>query len=226
MTAAELLQANLVNHRSMFRHVAGNVERFGRVELTHSANGEGALMFPRSARGLQPALDRIAELGLTNLGVWSARPNQALGDYLLARGYQWGWQPHWMSLELDRLRDDEPQFPVAESDNAATSHLPYGHAGADPPGVLHLAVLRRGTAIGHVSVHAFRGVAGIYSMGVATRARRRGVGRALVVGACLRARELGCGLVTLNATAMGEPLYRSVGFESQGAGQTWWLIRG
>ncbi len=225
MTPDELLRANLVNHRAMFRRTTDAVERFGRVELAYAANGDGALTFPRSARGLGPAVDRIHALGLTNLGVWSARPNAALGEFLLARGFQLGWQPHWMSLALDRLTAEPPAFALTDTTSAATEHLPYGHPGPDPLHVVHLAIVERGETIGHVSVNPWRGVAGIYSMGVAKPARRRGVGRALVLGACRRARELGCHTVTLNATAMGEPVYRRAGFGSQGFGQTWWLIR-
>ena len=67
-------------------------------------------------------------------------------------------------------------------------------------------------------------IGGIYDMGVLPDARRRGFGRALTLAALARARTLGCTSVTLNATGAGEPLYRSVGFESLGLGMTWWLF--
>ena len=35
--------------------------------------------------------------------------------------------------------------------------------------------------------------------------------------------ELGLDAVTLNAEDAGEPLYRSLGFQSLGHGRTWWL---
>jgi ribosomal protein S18 acetylase RimI-like enzyme len=53
---------------------------------------------------------------------------------------------------------------------------------------------------------------------VLPRAQRRGYGRALTLAALARARDLGCANVTLNATAEGELLYRSVGFRSLGLG--------
>jgi len=49
-------------------------------------------------------------------------------------------------------------------------------------------------------------------------------GEALTIAALARARDLGCAGVTLNATAEGELLYRSVGFHSLGLGMTWWLF--
>ncbi|MET8541570.1 GNAT family N-acetyltransferase [Kitasatospora sp. NPDC004799] len=43
--------------------------------------------------------------------------------------------------------------------------------------------------------------------------RRQGYGRAVTVRLLTWFREQGCGLVTLTASADGEPLYRSLGFE-------------
>ena len=50
------------------------------------------------------------------------------------------------------------------------------------------------------------------------------MGTALTLAAIVAAHELGCSSLTLNATGEGEPLYRSVGFESLGHGMTWWLF--
>lgn len=69
-------------------------------------------------------------------------------------------------------------------------------------------------------------VAGIYSMGVSERARRRGIGLALTRAASRVAREQGCDYAVLNATEDGIPVYRRAGFRSLGWGQTWWLFRG
>ena len=80
--------------------------------------------------------------------------------------------------------------------------------------------------MGHVVVNPWRGVAGIYAMGVADAQRRRGIGRALVIAACRRAIDARLHAAVLNATEQGEPVYRGVGFESLGHGQTWWLARG
>jgi ribosomal protein S18 acetylase RimI-like enzyme len=65
-------------------------------------------------------------------------------------------------------------------------------------------------------------VAGIYDMGVAVHERRRGVGTALTHATLARARAAGCVVATLNATADGEHLYRTLGFRSVGFAQTWW----
>ncbi len=56
-------------------------------------------------------------------------------------------------------------------------------------------------------------VGGIYSVGTAVDARRRGVGTAVTWAAIDAIRGWGCEAVVLQASAMGYPVYRSMGFE-------------
>jgi GNAT superfamily N-acetyltransferase len=104
--------------------------------------------------------------------------------------------------------------------------LPYSPSGPDPEGSFRLGVRLRDKVVGQVVINPWDGVAGIYSMGVAPRVRRRGIGTALTEAACRVAVEHRCRHVVLNATDAGEPLYRQVGFRSLGWGQTWWYSRG
>ena len=122
--------------------------------------------------------------------------------------------------------DERSTLEVIDRPSPYPRGLPYAERGPDPAAVSHLAVCKQGQPVGHVVVNPWRGVAGIYSMGVAESARRRGIGRALVFAACRRARALGCTHAVLNSTDQGEPVYRAVGFESLGRGQTWWLAHG
>jgi GNAT superfamily N-acetyltransferase len=57
-------------------------------------------------------------------------------------------------------------------------------------------------------------VVGIYAVGTAERARRRGIGTAMTWRAIEAGRDWGCEAATLQASAMGEPVYRAMGFES------------
>jgi GNAT superfamily N-acetyltransferase len=224
---ATLLRATAANHRSWFRRRAaaagGRVERVGGVDVV-VAGRAGTIAFPRSRS--RAALDAAMRLGLRAMSCWSLSEDRALGTLLLARGFEWGWQPHWMALDLAVLPDEEPGHPVVRADGAVPRDLPYGGPAPYPPAARHLAVRRHGGIAGHVVVNPWRGFAGIYDMGVVPGLRRRGIGRALTLAACRLARDLGCTHAVLNATGEGEPLYRGVGFESLGMGQTWWLHPG
>jgi GNAT superfamily N-acetyltransferase len=112
-----------------------------------------------------------------------------------------------MALDLDELPDEEPRHEaVVQRRNA----------------VRRLAVRDGRHNLGRVMVNPWRGIAGIYDMGVSPDRRRQGIGRALTLAACRVARDLGCSHAVLNATPEGELLYRTVGFQRLGEGRTWW----
>jgi RimJ/RimL family protein N-acetyltransferase len=58
------------------------------------------------------------------------------------------------------------------------------------------------------------GVAGIYWVGSSAEARGRGLGRAVTAAAVNAGLDMGAGLASLQASPMGEPLYRAMGFET------------
>jgi ribosomal protein S18 acetylase RimI-like enzyme len=229
MDSAALLRAAAANHRAWFRRTAavsgGRAEWVGGVDMT--VDGWGAtIAFPRSRR-VGAAVGRIRELGLRNASCWSLAADPELGTRLVARGFGWGWQPHWMALELARLPADDTHHHVVVRRGPIPGDVPYGGGETDPPAAVHLAVRADGGAIvGHAVVNPWRGVAGIYSMGVSPAHRRQGIGRALTLASGRAAAKLGCSHAVLNATDEGERLYRSVGFGSLGWGQTWWYRAG
>ena len=57
-------------------------------------------------------------------------------------------------------------------------------------------------------------VVGVYAVGTAERARRRGIGTAMTWRAVEAGLAWGCEVATLQASAMGEPIYRAMGFET------------
>lgn len=226
---ATLLRAMAANHRAWFRRCAaargGRVERPAGIELTTEPPW-GTIPFPgaaaRSRERLDQLIRRARKLGLSRLSCWSLDADRVLGTLLLARGFEWGWEPHWMALELNRLPVEDQRYEiVSHGAGSDPSELPYRTL-ADPARVRHLAVRDGGKAVGHVIVNPWRGHAGIYNMGVVESHRRRGIGRALTIAACRIGRDLGCSHALLNATPMGELVYRTVGFRSLGEGQTWW----
>ncbi len=223
-----LLRAAAANHRSWFRRNAlaggGRVERAGAIEIT-IAGAAATIGFPRSRR-VEAAVVRIQSLRLREAGCWALAPDPVLGTKLVARGFGWGWRPHWMALDLAHVPAADDRHDVVVHHGPVLAEVPYASGDADPPASVHLAVRRRGEVVGHAAVNPWRGVAGIYSMGVAPAHRRQGVGRALTIAAASIARERGCSHAVLNATDEGERLYATVGFESLGWGQTWWYGSG
>jgi ribosomal protein S18 acetylase RimI-like enzyme len=204
-----LLRAVATNHRVWFRRAAGaRVERVDGIELVVGET-EGAIPFPsrRTRAAVARVVDRAGELRLRTLSCWSLTEDKALGTYLIARGFEWGWQPWWMALDLEQLPDDEPRHRVLHQRRGA---------------VYALAVRGGDGYVGGVYVNPWRGIAGIYDMGVDLERRRQGIGRALTLSACRLAREAGCTHAVLNATPEGELLYKTVGFQRMGEGRTWW----
>jgi len=183
------------------------------------------------------------------VGCWSLDPPVPpdLGARLLAR-FQPGWQPHWMCLDLSRSphvergrdghvamvedgsiweRFDHPYLAPNEGPNwREQAKVKHAVAEIRPQHVWHFASWLDGRPVGAATLHLTTGplgVAGIYDVGVLPDMRRRGIGASVSVHACDFARALGCRYAVLNATGMGAPVYRSIGFESIGHGLTWWL---
>lgn len=205
---AFLLRAVVANHRRWFQE-----------------RGEGSCVAEPGADAND--LVRMArERGSAGLGVWSAARNDALGVRLVARGFDWGWRPHWMAIDLHMYSEPEHASPyqvmAAEPPFAVT--LPYADQQqlGTVEGAVHLGVRLREKIVGHVWVLPVDGVAGIYSMGVVPKVQRRGVGLALLYAALRVARQRGCTAAVLNATDAGRALYERAGFRSLGWGGTWW----
>jgi GNAT superfamily N-acetyltransferase len=173
---------------------------------------------------------------------WSLDPPRPrdLEARLLARGFEWCWQPRWMSLELARMREDHPRPPglrvemVADEGLWEVEELPYyspssarsryGASRRRPRRVWRFAAWLDGQVVGHSSLNLTTGplgVAGIYDVGVLGAARNQGVGKAVVLAACQHARSLGCRHALLNGT--GERMYQQIGFENIGFGLTWFM---
>jgi len=208
------------SHRSWFGRGSERVELEG-VEVYLGARN-ATIAFPEPGADLDGAVRLALDRGVRELGCWSYAPEDVLGGRLHALGFQDGWSPHWMGI--DPMEAAGPSEPVEETSECVEG-LPYGGAGhgaVAAEGVHHFVVRERGRIVGHAVLDVGGDQGGIYDMGVVPEARRRGHARTLTLAALGRAREAGCTGVTLNATGEGEPVYRSVGFESLGWGMTWW----
>ncbi len=208
------------NHRSWLTRERDAVELDGVTALLGATTA--TLAFPRPDADLETAVRIAVEGGVTEVGCWALRPDERLGRRLLGLGFQDGWQPHWMGIEpASRAERSEP---AVEESGECSTELPYGHDPAPSDVARHLVVRDGGAVVGHVVLHVEGETGGVYDMGVAPGARRRGYGTALTLAVISAAHEIGCASLTLNATGEGERLYSSVGFASLGHGMTWWLF--
>jgi ribosomal protein S18 acetylase RimI-like enzyme len=228
-----LLRAVADNHRDWMARWAlalgGGVVSIDGEDLYVSRE---ANLFPRSAPDPERLIRAIRAHDCAGVGYWSLDADDRVGVGLVARGFGWGWRPHWMAIDLGDAEQFaaglDPRFDVVVAPGPPYAHtLPYAppDGAADPPGTFRLGVRLRQKVIGQISVNPHAGVAGIYSMGVAPRVRGRGIATELTRAACRLAIEHGCRHALLNATDDGQRVYRRVGFRSLGWGQTWWYVR-
>jgi ribosomal protein S18 acetylase RimI-like enzyme len=71
-----------------------------------------------------------------------------------------------------------------------------------------------GVPVGIAMTIVNHGVAGIYWVGSLVEARGKGIGRAVTAAATNAGFDLGANVASLQASPMGEPIYRAMGFES------------
>jgi GNAT superfamily N-acetyltransferase len=239
-----LVRAAAANQTAWLARIAeaagGAVHREPGVTWMSSPAG-AVLAFPRLSRArLDELLPRFlaAARSAPEASCWSLLPTtpRDLDEALREAGFREGWQAHWMAADAGALDVQAPAgLEIGVVEDWVPTDLPWDGAGIAvvhrtlaserPRRVWHLAAWRDGEPVGHATVNVTTGrlgVAGIYDMGVAERERRRGVGSALTAAALELGRERGCELVTLNATAEGELLYRQLAFRSVGVAQTWW----
>jgi hypothetical protein len=235
----ELIRAAARNHTSWMTRAAeatgGAVVRTKDLTWTAPApGGEAMLLFPKgttSAAALDEMIADVRERGARGIGCWATglEPFDDLAERLMERDFEWGWQPHWMAIDLARLPldDEDPRVSLADE---VPEYDGYGAAlltlaRARPQRSWHALARVDGAFAGRAWAHVDEdelGSAGIYDVDVWRRHRRRGIGRAVTLAVCRAAADAGARVATLNATGEGELLYRALGFRSLGLGQTWW----
>lgn len=255
-TDAMLEQAAADNHQQLFSLSAvangGNVKTEEGITCTCAgAATDGIIAFPSlSAATAGAQLDRAMdyfrsrmEQAPHTLCCWSLDPPQPadLGVRLLARGFQPGWQPCWMALDLYALNITQQanNVTIRQDNNRNLTNvkdLPYNEDNAymshpllaNYPTLAYRFLAFSGEEIvGQICIFLTTGdlgVAGIYNVGVVPTFRNKGIGKALVTAACLFAKQKGYGYAMLNANHIGRPLYERVGFRFINYGMTWWLM--
>jgi len=118
------------------------------------------------------------------------------------------------SVEDGRSLDEYRQVYVEDgtSENVARRLFSDSFA-ADPDVELMLASLD-GRAVGTSLAIRTDEIAGVYAVATLSDARRRGVGTAATWAAVAAGRAWGCDTVVLQASEMGFPVYRAMGFRT------------
>jgi ribosomal protein S18 acetylase RimI-like enzyme len=93
--------------------------------------------------------------------------------------------------------------------------------GLDDPAALLWVARVDGAPAGCVVVRPHDGDGEVFWVAVAPEARGRGLAGELMRRSLAAARDAGCTTASLEATAMGEPVYRAMGFRSLGRFGMW-----
>jgi ribosomal protein S18 acetylase RimI-like enzyme len=123
------------------------------------------------------------------------------------------------AFAMDRMNREEAWYAPSVSMEIVGSMRVKAERGA-----LDVFVAERDSRIvGTVGLASHRGVASIFSVGTLPDARRRGVGRTLVIDMAERARAAGADLVYLIARADDSPkdMYRKLGFHAELGFDVW-----
>ena len=211
----------------------------------------GAIMLPNASdvapSALTAAIGWLRHAGSADVLIWSVTPQRSLDRMLSANGACDHITPHWMTRPADQPLPDMPAsrttVRLATPDDLplmlAARDLPF-HSPWQVRSTLHLTTspataadvalviaIDNGEVVGRgvmsiASSHGLR-TAGVYDVSVSPACQRRGIGRRMMCEMLAEAHKRGADLLTLNATPDGERLYRSLGFEDAGDGQTWLL---
>jgi GNAT superfamily N-acetyltransferase len=248
----QLEQAAAFNHTTLFGQEAealgGSVLSRGGLSWTSGTPHSPSMVpFPElqpddAGRRLDELIAFYLQYPPKGAGCWSLDPASPadLGVRLLARGFQPGWRPRWMGLDLQQVLSDHPApkgLEIEIDNTLSLDHikgLPYAQVvmpspqKAEIPGQWMRFIARwKGKIVGHSVVFLSTGpygAAGIYHVGVVPRARGLGIGKAVTLAACLYAREKKYRYAVLNSTDIGRHAYERLGFVTVGEGWTWWLV--
>lgn len=89
----------------------------------------------------------------------------------------------------------------------------FGHSFRTDPNVRVFVARLDGELVGTSLAVRTDDVTGVYAVGTAKSARKRGVGTAATWAAIAAARDWGCRTVVLQSSSMGMSIYRAMGFE-------------
>ena len=197
-----------------------------RIWLSEEEDQERARSALEDAAGYFTRKDEPVLLVMTEKQVASS------GDWLKERGMSLLFAQTGMVLELEGVSAPPREAPlevvaVKSSSGSSlwsqTASEAFGYSVGSavvrnlldlPEITLYLGFLPEGLA-GTALLCTHHGVAGFHMAGTGPEHRRRGVARGMMIHLIEEARARGLGYATLQASAMGEPLYSQLGFRKQ-----------
>ncbi|GAB4216900.1 MAG: GNAT family N-acetyltransferase [Roseiflexaceae bacterium] len=172
--------------------------------------------------------------------LWWCGPSDrpaGLGAQLVAQGFHGDSPLPMMAIDLETLGEEGPLPPgttIGLVDDEATLRAwcdiisvsfgfpPEVHDDffaletslgiGEVPGQYRYVARQNGVPVACSTLLLAAGVAGIYTVAVEPSARRQGLGAAITLAPLYDARRQGYRIGTLQATAMGQPVYRRIGF--------------
>jgi len=193
----------------------------------------------RVADVVDETLAQFREKHVTRLSWWADVPDGDVGRQLLRRDLTFDRGGTAMAADLGSLPDQIDLPPglvitplVRRDDLEAWVHLAcvgfgipewaerrvmelFAPVALEPPMHSYLAVLD-GQPVATSQLFIGAGVAGIYNVTTSPEARGRGMGRAVTHAALAEARRQGYGVSILQASDLGHPVYRRLGFRDFG----------
>lgn len=185
------------------------------------------------------ALGRFRSRHVARLSWWVETPGGDQGQLLVSRGLTFNPGGTAMAADVRPIRADVPPATglkiVPVQDRAALQPwiqvmrvgfgLPelaqrrllelFAAVALEPPMHTYLAMLD-GRPVATAQLFVGAGVAGIYNVTCLPEARGRGIGTAVTRAALLEARRQGYDLSILQASDLGYPVYRRLGFQDYG----------
>jgi ribosomal protein S18 acetylase RimI-like enzyme len=192
------------------------------------------------AAQLEASLGELARTyegaGVRAWSVWTHERDTRVRELLAAASFVLDSEP--MAMVLD-LAGGDPPAPAPDglewtseadpSEVAAVVDASYGFPSGTfahgfprlPSGVHAYLAHHDGAPAGVVLAHDLEGDCGIYLVGTVPEARGLGISTALMGQALHDAAARGCTVSTLQASSMGHPLYRRLGYLDLGRAELW-----
>lgn len=196
-------------------------------------------VFYEDGEPLLGALDELAAAydgaGVRAWTVWVPEADTAVAEGLAAAGHALDANPRDMGMELDELRSPEPDPELAVREEmdmeilARINEVAYGWArgefdllaGAELPDFrVYLADLE-GEAVATAATWDHGTDCVIEWVATLPEARGRGISGRLMAHALADAPRRGLATTTLQATKLGYPVYRRLGYRDYGTVQMW-----